>query len=85
MGTHIKILDCIRLNFTNGLSSTENNIRTGIYHAGLSLRDRNETHRKFLSDELDVVVATVAFGMGIDKPSESLFPFSKLLWVCKIF
>lgn len=47
----------------------ENNIRSGVYHAGLSLSKRNEAHEKFLRDELDVVVATIAFGMGIDKPS----------------
>ncbi|BBN00819.1 ATP-dependent DNA helicase RecQ [Marchantia polymorpha subsp. ruderalis] len=38
------------------------------YHAQLSSKLRTETHRAFLRDELQVVVATVAFGMGIDKP-----------------
>jgi len=37
------------------------------YHAGLSTEEKNETYRAFLNDEIDVVVATVAFGMGIDK------------------
>lgn len=37
------------------------------YHAGLSTEEKNETYRAFLNDEIHVVVATVAFGMGIDK------------------
>ncbi|MBC8519816.1 MAG: DNA helicase RecQ [Gammaproteobacteria bacterium] len=38
------------------------------YHAGLPAARRQEAHEKFMRDEIDVVVATVAFGMGIDKP-----------------
>jgi len=38
------------------------------YHAGLSADRRGEVQERFLRDELQVVVATVAFGMGIDKP-----------------
>ncbi len=37
------------------------------YHAGLATNEKNETYRAFLNDEIRVVVATVAFGMGIDK------------------
>ncbi|MBP1680939.1 MAG: recQ [Proteobacteria bacterium] len=37
------------------------------YHAGLSTEEKNETYHAFLNDEIEVVVATVAFGMGIDK------------------
>lgn len=37
------------------------------YHAGLSTEEKNETYRAFLNDDIEVVVATVAFGMGIDK------------------
>ena len=39
----------------------------GVYHAGLSARERDDTQRRFMSGELDVVVATNAFGMGIDR------------------
>lgn len=39
------------------------------YHAGLGMAERRRVHAGFLMDELQVVVATVAFGMGIDKPS----------------
>lgn len=38
------------------------------YHAGLSLSERKKSHTMFLEDKVQVVVATVAFGMGIDKP-----------------
>ena len=37
------------------------------YHAGLSSQERESTQRAFLKDDLQIVVATVAFGMGIDK------------------
>ncbi|WP_109209431.1 MULTISPECIES: RecQ family ATP-dependent DNA helicase [Microbacterium] len=42
--------------------------RVGVYHAGLSRVEREAAHRAFLDDGVDVVVATNAFGMGIDKP-----------------
>ena len=42
--------------------------RTAVYHAGLSHRRRTQTQEAFMADELEVVVATSAFGMGIDKP-----------------
>ena len=38
------------------------------YHAGLSDEERQQVQERFASGELDVVVATVAFGMGIDRP-----------------
>jgi len=38
------------------------------YHAGMSNAARKESHKSFLYDEVEVVVATIAFGMGIDKP-----------------
>ncbi|WP_294913448.1 DNA helicase RecQ [Sulfuricurvum sp. UBA5598] len=37
------------------------------YHAGLSAEQRHATHQAFLNDETQIIVATVAFGMGIDK------------------
>ena len=39
------------------------------YHAGLDNDVRRETQEKFLRDEVRIVVATIAFGMGIDKPN----------------
>ena len=43
-------------------------LRAESYHAGRKASDREEVHRQFLDGGLDVVVATTAFGMGIDKP-----------------
>src|SRR5206468_9881462 len=42
-------------------------LRVEHYHAGLRAADREAVHERFLADGLDVVVATSAFGMGIDK------------------
>ncbi len=42
--------------------------RAAAYHAGLPAAERTRVQEAFLADDLDVVVATVAFGMGIDKP-----------------
>ncbi|XP_031553702.1 Werner syndrome ATP-dependent helicase homolog [Actinia tenebrosa] len=39
-----------------------------IYHAGLPINKRQEAQSKFIRDEVQCIVATVAFGMGIDKP-----------------
>jgi ATP-dependent DNA helicase RecQ len=43
-------------------------LRARAYHAGLAKAEREDTQRAWMDDELDVVVATTAFGMGIDKP-----------------
>lgn len=44
-------------------------IKAGIYHGQMGSRAREESHRSFIRDELQVMVATIAFGMGIDKPN----------------
>ncbi|XP_076875860.1 bifunctional 3'-5' exonuclease/ATP-dependent helicase WRN isoform X2 [Brachyhypopomus gauderio] len=43
-------------------------IRCGVYHAGLGIRKRKDTQYEFMRDEIQCVVATIAFGMGINKP-----------------
>ncbi len=48
---------------------TEQGLRSEAYHAGRADADRESIHERFLDDQLDVVVATTAFGMGIDKPN----------------
>ena len=45
-----------------------NGIKALPYHAGLDSATRSQNQDKFLMEEVDVIVATIAFGMGIDKP-----------------
>ncbi len=45
-----------------------NGIKALPYHAGLDSQTRKDNQDKFLMEEVDVIVATIAFGMGIDKP-----------------
>lgn len=47
---------------------TDNEVENVIYHGGLGKNERNENQQKFVSDEVKIVIATNAFGMGIDKP-----------------
>ena len=45
-----------------------NGIKAAPYHAGLDAKTRADNQDKFLMEEVNVIVATIAFGMGIDKP-----------------
>lgn len=45
----------------------EAGLRAGLYHAGLADEDRVTAQEAFMNDQLDVIVATNAFGMGVDK------------------
>ena len=64
------IIYCPKKADTEKVSSVleERGIENRIYHAGLSLIQRKAAHKAFVYDEVQVVVATIAFGMGIDKP-----------------
>ncbi len=45
-----------------------NGIKAAAYHAGMDAATRSANQDKFLMEEVDIIVATIAFGMGIDKP-----------------
>ena len=56
-----KVEDLSKLIVINGIKSLP-------YHAGLEKKIREENQDKFLNDDCSIIVATIAFGMGIDKP-----------------
>lgn len=64
------IIYCLSRKQTEALANTlnVNGINALPYHAGLEKEVRTKTQDKFLMEEIDVIVATIAFGMGIDKP-----------------
>uniref|UniRef100_A0A336LU24 ATP-dependent DNA helicase n=1 Tax=Culicoides sonorensis TaxID=179676 RepID=A0A336LU24_CULSO len=43
-------------------------VKCEAYHAGLSVKQRRSVHEKFVRDQVQIICATIAFGMGIDKP-----------------
>ena len=45
-----------------------NGIKAAAYHAGMEAQERSDTQDAFLMEQIKVIVATIAFGMGIDKP-----------------
>lgn len=48
---------------------TQQGIHAKFYHAGLKAAEREAIETAFMQDEIDVLVATTAFGMGVDKPN----------------
>lgn len=49
-------------------SELQREVRAVAYHAGMTARDRDDVQARFLEGRAEVIVATIAFGMGIDKP-----------------
>lgn len=64
------IIYCLSRKKVEQLSETlqVNGIKALPYHAGMDSATRSKTQDKFLMEDIDVIVATIAFGMGIDKP-----------------
>lgn len=64
------IIYCLSRKMVEELAETLvlNGIRALPYHAGLDASTRAENQDKFIMEEVEVIVATIAFGMGIDKP-----------------
>src|SRR3569623_1918202 len=64
------IVYCLSRKGTEGTASflRDEGIHAAAYHAGMPAEERNRVQDAFRRDAIDVVVATVAFGMGIDKP-----------------
>lgn len=65
------VVYCISRSDVESLSESLNNAgyETRPYHAGLSDEERATNQEAFIQDQVDVIVATIAFGMGIDKPN----------------
>ncbi len=68
------IIYCFSRKNTEELAEALNseNIKAAAYHAGLDQELRRKTQEQFIHDEIPVIVATIAFGMGIDKPNVRL-------------
>jgi ATP-dependent DNA helicase RecQ len=64
------IVYCLRRSDVDALESklARAGVRCRPYHAGLDPATRKRNQERFLAEEIDVIVATVAFGMGIDRP-----------------
>lgn len=69
-GVHAGIVYCLSRRETEALAGVlqQRGLAAAAYHAGMSAPDRARIAADFRSERLDVVVATVAFGMGIDRP-----------------
>ncbi len=64
------VVYCMSRNRVDGIAAwlSQRGIKALPYHAGLSAEERSENQQRFLREDAVVMVATVAFGMGIDKP-----------------
>lgn len=63
------IIYCLSRKTTESVAKKlkDNGIKAGFYHAGMGAKVRDSVQEKFVRDDLDVICATIAFGMGIDK------------------
>lgn len=65
------IIYCQSRKMVDSLSASlqEAGYRAIPYHAGLTAEERSENQERFIRDDAEIIVATIAFGMGIDKPN----------------
>lgn len=63
------IIYCLSRNGTESLTASliQNGYKADFYHAGLDSQRRSKVQEAFIKDDLQIIVATIAFGMGIDK------------------
>lgn len=54
---------------TIGQALSDRGLRVVYYHGGMPAKERKQIHEDFMQDQADVIVATNAFGMGVDKPN----------------
>jgi len=68
------IIYCFSRKDTEKLSKKlkEKGFKAAPYHAGLSAKTRERNQDRFVKDKIDIIIATIAFGMGIDKPDVRL-------------
>jgi RecQ family ATP-dependent DNA helicase len=68
------IIYCFSRNDTEKMVANLNDrgFKAGAYHAGLDAKIRTRNQERFIRDEINIMVATIAFGMGIDKPDVRL-------------
>ncbi|RUM47206.1 MAG: DNA helicase RecQ [Desulfocapsa sp.] len=68
------IIYCFSRKDTEELASIlrELDLPAAAYHAGMNAADRNRVQEEFIRDEINIITATIAFGMGIDKPDVRL-------------
>ena len=64
------IIYCFSRKETDGIAASlkQEGFKAAPYHAGLSNDERKQNQELFVKDKIDIIVATIAFGMGIDKP-----------------
>ena len=65
------IIYCISRKTTEEVAAVlkQEKFQIGYYHAGLSIKHRTKIHEDFIYDRVNCIVATIAFGMGVDKPN----------------
>ena len=78
------IIYCFSRNETESIAASlnEHKFNARAYHAGLDAEERSLTQELFIKDQVNIIVATIAFGMGIDKPNVRLvvhFTYPKTL------